>query len=135
MEWFCHVQPPLSLKELALQCRLPKLPRQCASVHNIAEISADNQSASVECVWGVFDVSLTPICNGFRYALTNCPNALQWSVTTCNGVTLIHCSINQEETDPAFSESIREFVENFRKGLEQQQNNQLEPPSADVLIQ
>jgi hypothetical protein len=117
MEWFSRVQPPLTLEELTMLCRLPNLPRQCASVHHIASISDDNQSASIECVWGVFDVSLTPIRNGFRYALTSCPNALQWTVTTCNGETLIHCSINQETVDPDFSASIREFIDSFRTGL------------------
>ena len=117
MEWFYHVQPPLSPETLALRCKLPNLPRQCASVHNIAKISADNLSASIECVWGVFDISLTPIRNGFRYALTSCPNALQWTATTCNGETFIHCSINQETADPDFSASIREFIESFRMGL------------------
>lgn len=118
MEWFSRITPLLPPDDLALLCKLPNLPRQCSSIYHIEEISADSRSARIECVWGVFAISLTPIRNGVRYALTNCPNALQWTITTYKGESLIHCTINQESPDPDFSESIREFMENFRMGLE-----------------
>jgi hypothetical protein len=101
MEWFYRVQPPKSPEELALLCKLPNLTKQCARIG---------------CVWGPFAISLTPIRNGARYALISCPNALRWAITTYNGETLMHCSINQESTDPDFSASIREFKGNFRMG-------------------
>ena len=47
----------------------------------------------------------------------SCPNALQWTVTAGNGVA-VHCTIRRTEHDPDFIESLEQFVENWRIGLE-----------------
>lgn len=117
MEWFCQVEPSLSPEELTARCTLRSLPEQCASIYKVEGISADNLSAQIECVWGIFTVVFTPIRNGVRYALTNCPNALQWTITSDLDTTLVHCCINQATTDPDFADSIRQFTEDFRLGL------------------
>lgn len=117
MEWFCQIEPPLSEEEISARCRLRNLPEQCSSIYKVENISADRLSAQIECVWGIFSVVFTPIRNGVRYALANCPNALQWTITSDGGATLIHCSINQKTTDPDFADSIQQLMEDFRRGL------------------
>lgn len=124
MEWFCRVEPPLSQEEISARCRLRSLPEQCASIYKVENISADRLSARIECVWGIFTVVFTPIRNGVRYTLVNCPNALQWTITTDGGGTLIHCSINQETTDSDFADSIQQLMEDFRLGLGFQKTEQ-----------
>lgn len=124
MEWFCRVEPPLPQEEISARCTLCSLPEQCASIYKVENISADRLSAQIECVWGIFTVVFTPIRNGVRYALANCPNALQWTITSDREGTLIHCSINQETTDPDFADSIQQLMENFRLYLSCQKTEQ-----------
>jgi hypothetical protein len=113
MEWFCHISPGIPAETLVEQCTLTALPALCAGVHAVPEIDAAGRRATIECVWGVFTATVEPIRHGVRYALTTCPNALQWTVTTRHGKTTLHLTINDTEPDPDFVESIREFMQSF----------------------
>jgi hypothetical protein len=117
VEWFSGISPAVPAEQLRAICTLANLPLLCADVHElISEPGPDR--GEISCVWGVFDASVEAIRNGVRYALTSCPNALQWTVTTRNGETTLHCSINQAAPDADFSQSIADFVANFRDGLQ-----------------
>lgn len=117
MEWFRQIELPLPEEEISARCKLHNLPELCASIYKVENISADHLSAQIECVWGIFTIVSTPIRHGVRFALANCPNALQWTITSDREGSLIHCSINQKITDPDFSDSIQQLMEDFRLGL------------------
>lgn len=117
MEWFYPISPGIPEAAIAQHCTLANLPALCASVHAVPEVDADGRRATIECVWGVFTATVEPIRNGIRYALVTCPNALQWTATTRNGITTLHLTINDAQPDPDFVETIREFMESFQARL------------------
>lgn len=117
MEWFYHISPGIPEELIAQHCTLNNLPALCASVHAIAEVDVFGQRATIECVWGIFATTREAILNGVRYALVTCPNALQWTVTTRDGKTTLHLTINDAAPDPDFVESINEFMESFHSRL------------------
>ena len=51
-----------------------------------------------------------------RFTLPDCPNALAWAVTAEPRGTLVHATINQDQHDPDFLETIETFVANWRAG-------------------
>jgi hypothetical protein len=116
MEWMYRIEPAVEVARLEVLCALSALPALCADVYEVTE-SQLGERAEASCVWGVFDTRRSSIRNGVRYELLSCPNALQWTVTTCKGETILHGSINQEAPDADFAETIHVFLDNFRKGL------------------
>lgn len=117
MEWFYHISPAIPVELIAGRCTLANLPALCASIYAVPEIDANGRCATIECVWGVFTTTVEPIRNGIRYALTTCPNGLQWTVTTRHGKTTLHLTINEAEPDQDFVESIGEFMQSFHARL------------------
>ncbi len=111
MEWFHHIQPAIPESEIFRLCTLENLPLLCGDVYEIT------RPGEISCVWGLFTTRAEALKNGVRYALTSCPNALQWTVTTRNGETVIHCTINHAAPDPDFAESIQAFMDKFHDGL------------------
>ncbi|HNQ04691.1 MAG TPA: hypothetical protein PKH69_08770 [Thiobacillaceae bacterium] len=118
MEWLHVITPAIPEAELRARCTLARLPALCADVHEVDAVG-DAERGEISCVWGLFDARCTAVRNGVRYELLSCPNALQWTVTTRNGETTLHASINVARGDPEFIESIATFLANFRHGLEQ----------------
>ncbi len=116
MEWAYVLRPAIPAERLDSLCTLADLPTLCADVYELAE-QTSAERAEISCVWGVFDTRRTRVRNGVRYELLSCPNALQWTVTTRDGETTLHGSINQMAPDPEFADSIRDFLEHFRDGL------------------
>lgn len=108
--------------EEALQQRLDirTLPVVCASIDEV--LSADGDQGEIYAVWGQFIVRREEIKGGLRFTLPNCPNAFAWTVTTGfppapEGV-VIHCTINRTEHDEDFLETIQEFANDWKTGLE-----------------
>ena len=120
MEWAHKITPEITVAEVLAQCSLAHLPTLCEDVYTVDHIATDGSIAQITCVWGEFEIACRPIKNGVSYALISCPNAFQWSVTSRNGVTLVHGSINQMHPDPEFAESLIEFLQHFCVGLETQ---------------
>lgn len=116
MEWLRRIEPAIDVDRLESLCSLSALPRLCSDVYEVAETEPGGW-AEISCVWGVFDIRRSPIRNGVRYELLSCPNALQWTVTTRNGVTTLHGSVNQDVLDPDFAASLRAFIDHFQAGL------------------
>ena len=75
-------------------------------------------------LWGEFIVSYDKIKGGVRFALLDCPNALQWTITTGfppeESKILIHLSINRNQKPAEFIEEIQEFLEEWIKSLTNQ---------------
>lgn len=75
-------------------------------------------------LWGEFIVSYDKIKGGVRFALLDCPNALQWTITTGfppeESKILIHLTINRNQKPKEFIEEIQEFLEEWIKSLTNQ---------------
>jgi hypothetical protein len=122
VEFFTTVDRPLTAEELTRRLTVGVLPEVC-DAFAVAEAEDDDQGAA-DTLWGHFRVVRTPIRGGVRFTLTDCPNALAWTVTAGyppapEGV-VVHATIARTEadTDPDFADSIQEFVEAWQCGLE-----------------
>ena len=117
MEWSHRVPCAIPEAEIRNICTLHNLPELCADVYELTEWEPGSTQGVISCVWGLFQTEVHPIRDGVRYALTSCPNALQWTITSRNGETTLHCSINQTTPDPDFVESVDQFMANFFAGF------------------
>ncbi len=120
MEFFETVkQTNLDVKNLQNLLTIGQLPKLCDSIQNV--ISDEKDKGVIYCVWGEQDVSRTILKHGVRFSLTQCPNALTWSVTikerADSNDIVIHCCTDMKESDEDFTESIREFVRGFPVGI------------------
>lgn len=103
------------LKELLLINNLPIL---CKSITSVVK---DNISDGIiYCIWGEFKINREELKYGVRFSMPDCPNALNWSITTeLHTNIIIHCTINKIEHDEDFIESIYEFINTWAYGLKQ----------------
>ena len=120
MEFFAITTIPSSVVDLQRRLTIRELPRWCASIDKV--LRDDDTSGEIYCVWGAFDTNREDLDYGVRFSLSSCPMALQWTVTTGHQPdplkTVIHCSINRTEQDPDFIDSIKQFVADWKAGLE-----------------
>ncbi len=120
MEFFATAAIRTSVLELQRRLSINEFPRWCASVSEV--FSDAGARGEIYCVWGRFVVHREDIRDGVRFTLPGCPNALQWTVTTGQAPqpnnVVIHLTINRSEHDPDFVESNRQFVADWRAGLE-----------------
>jgi hypothetical protein len=120
MEFFATTVIPASVSDLQRRLTIGELPRWCASIEKV--LSDAKTSGEIYCVWGTFHAHREDLRQGVRFSLPHCPNALQWTVTTGHPPdpqqTAIHATINRTEHDPDFIDSIRQFVEDWKAGLE-----------------
>lgn len=120
MEFFRYLdsaQPTEWLERLGIA----DLPACCASIDRL--LSAQSDRGVIYCLWGEFEVRREAIRGGVRFTLPHCPNALAWTVTgerDPQGPTriTIHCTINRETHDEEFVESIDQFMDDWRGGLD-----------------
>jgi hypothetical protein len=121
MEFLTTTNIPASVEDLQRRLTIGDLPRWCASIEKI--LRNDTLSGEIFSVWGAFDINREALSKGVRFSLSNCPMALQWSVTTGHQPnpreTVIHLTINRVEQDKDFVDSLRKFVEDWKAGLEQ----------------
>jgi hypothetical protein len=72
-------------------------------------------------LWGEFDLSYDKINGGVRFALTSCPNALAWTITTGfppeRSKLIIHATINRTQKPQEFIDEINEFLDDWEHGL------------------
>ena len=120
MEFFAAAIIPASVADLQQRLTIGELPRWCASIEQV--LSDAKTSGEIYCVWGTFHAQREELRQGVRFSLPHCPNALQWTVTTGHAPdprhTTIHATINRTEHDADFIDSIRQFVEDWKAGLE-----------------
>ncbi len=120
MEFFATAFIPASVEDLQRRLTIHELPHWCASIEEV--LSDAESSGEIYCVWGAFHARREELRQGVRFSLPGCPNALQWTVTT--GVppeprhSVIHATINRTEHERDFIESIRQFVDDWKAGLE-----------------
>jgi len=120
MEFFATTIIPASASDLQRRLTISDLPRWCASIEKV--LSDAKSSGEIYCVWGTFHARREDLRQGVRFSLPDCPNALQWTVTTGHQPnprhTAIHLTINRTEQDQDFIDSIRQFVNDWKVGLE-----------------
>lgn len=115
---------------------ITNLPMYCASIDRVLSTQGDH--GVIYCLWGEFEVRRELIHSGVRFTLPHCPNALTWTITAeddAQGPTriTIHCTINRENHDEAFVESIHQFMDDWRWGLVAHRNVPLRLPSGGAL--
>ncbi len=120
MEFFATSAIRASTADLQRRLTIDELPLWCASIEKV--LSSENSSGEIFCVWGTFRTRREDLDYGVRFSLPDCPYALQWTVTTGHAPdpqhTVIHATINRVEHDEDFVDSIRQFVEDWKAGLE-----------------
>ena len=120
MEFVTTTTIPATPADLQRRLTIGELPRWCASIEKV--LSDAKTSGEIYCVWGTFHTHREDLREGVRFSLPHCPNALQWTVTTGHQPnpqhTVIHLSINRIEQDQDFVDTIRQFVDDWKAGLE-----------------
>lgn len=120
MEFIATTIIPASAADLQRRLTISELPHWCASIEKV--LSDAKSSGEIYCVWGTFHAHREEMRHGVRFSLPDCPNALQWTVTTGHQPnprhTVIHLTINRTEQDRDFIDSIKKFVADWKVGLE-----------------
>ena len=118
MEFQARAAVFLRDSDLQRQLRIETLPLWCDSIDKV--LSQQGDKGEIYCIWGAFRIHREMICDGVRFTLPTCPNALQWTVTADprRHDVLVHCTINKDEHDEDFIASIEQFVADWKAGLE-----------------
>lgn len=117
MEFFAAVEHPRTAEQIKAGVTGPRMAEFCDSIDEVMSWDTDTDSGEMYCLWGQFRVNRELLQRGVRFTLPGCPNALAWTVTAEPQGTLIHCTINQEQHDPDFLETIETFVADWRDGM------------------
>lgn len=120
MEFYTATTIPASAVDLQQRLTINALPNWCASIETVLQ---DAESyGEIYCVWGTFRTNREEIRGGVRFTLPACANVLQWTVTTDlppdPQQTVIHLTINRNEQEPDFIETMQQFVVDWKIGLE-----------------
>lgn len=118
MEFFEEIERQnLDVEELKDLLQISALPSHCRSIDSV--VSDHRNEGEIYCVWGQFNISREVIKNGVRFALVDCPHAFAWTITYHEGrnVVVVHCTIDDQEEDEEFIETIREFAADWSYGL------------------
>ncbi|HEY5603758.1 MAG TPA: hypothetical protein VIM41_11675 [Gammaproteobacteria bacterium] len=120
MEFFTRTIIPASAADLQRRLTISALPRWCASIEKV--LSDASSTGEIYCVWGTFHATREELRGGVRFSLPGCANVLQWTVTTelppDPQQTVIHLTINRSEQDQDFADSLQQFVDDWKTGLE-----------------
>ena len=119
MEFFAYVKNNFSSEYLQQNITIENLSSLCASIDKVLEHKGEH--GVIYCLWGEFVVSRECINGGVRFSLPGCPNNIAWSITqdhkADSGNTVIHLTMNREQHEADFIESINTFVADWQQGL------------------
>jgi len=119
MEFYAIARVEMSPMGIQRAIHISNLAELCDSIDRV--ISQQGERGEIYCIWGEFKVHRELIRQGVRFVLPGCPNALQWTITAAidePGSVRIHCTIDRPRHDPEFIESIQQFVDDWKLGLE-----------------
>lgn len=120
MEFFATTTISASAASLQKRLTIGELPWWCESIEKV--LIDEIASGEIYSVWGTFQVNREAIRGGVRFTLPGCANVLQWTVTTelppDPQKTVIHLTINRIDHDPDFVETLQQFVEHWKIGLD-----------------
>jgi hypothetical protein len=120
MEFFEFLDSNIDIKTLQSQLIISHLPQLCESVNEV--YYSDQQQGEIYCVWGRFKINREVFDKGIRFTLPNCPNALAWTVSkesADKNQIVLHLTINKQNTDIDFEESIKVFLADMKRGVGQ----------------
>ena len=118
MEFFQEtVYPDLTLDRLRALLTIRNLPTLCESISTV--ISDENQRGEIYSIWGQFRISREEIICGVRFSLLDCPHAFAWTITyhAENQRLVVHCTIDKQQHEQDFIDSIHDFTRNWLNGL------------------
>ncbi|MDQ7079135.1 MAG: hypothetical protein Q9M41_00525 [Paracoccaceae bacterium] len=119
MEFFRSVDIACDESDLQARLTVAALPQFCSEIGAVQDI--ENEQGRMQCLWGSFVVRRDLIRGGVRFHLPDCPNALAWTITTdlppAPETVVLHATINRQEHDPDFIESIELFLDEWAVGL------------------
>ncbi|MFH2129873.1 MAG: hypothetical protein ABIK68_05825 [bacterium] len=119
MEFFIIADVAVDEKKLQDVITIANIERFCES---IVLLQQTPDTATIGSSWGEFELSRQTINGGLRFALTTCPNALSWTITTGYPPdpdrVIIHLALNRKEKSAEFVQSILDFGNEWREGLE-----------------
>lgn len=116
-----HAVARIETDQDTLQARVTvdALAELCGEFSNV---TGGRDSGEADSLWGHFSILRTCFRGGVRFQLLDCPNGLQWTVTTgyppAPEHVFIHASINRTEVDEDFADSLQDFVDAMKDGLE-----------------
>ena len=93
------------------------------NLENLTETNfmIDNKNALIGTLWGEFNLSYNKINGGVRFALTSCPNALAWTITSGfppeRNKLILHATINRTRKPQEFIDEVNEFIDDWEIGL------------------
>ncbi|WP_024327275.1 hypothetical protein [Thioalkalivibrio sp. AKL19] len=116
MEFFRTLPATLDATGLQQRLNVPALPGLSDAIDTLVQDEGPDAGV-VYCLWGEFRVHRELINGGVRFSLPECPNGLAWTLTTGHppeprAVTL-HLTINRQEHDPDFIESLEMFADSW----------------------
>ncbi len=118
MEFYKYIDASsCTVDELKESISIANMPELCESINNV--ISDRQTEGDIYCLWGQFNVRRDEIKYGIRFSLLNCPHALAWTITLNeqSHKIVIHCTIDKENEDRDFIDSIDDFMADWAKGL------------------
>lgn len=117
MEFVAKASALMRDADLQRYVRIDNLSDWCAAIDRVSGVQGER--GEIDCLWGHFRVHREMIRDGVRFTLPTCPNALQWTVTAgSRGEVVVHLTINREEQDADALDSYRQFVAEWKSGIE-----------------
>lgn len=119
MEIFSYADVRMSTSDIQRHINVQNLNEWCASIYSVLDVH--DERADIECLWGEFRIHRELIRDGIRFTLPNCKYAVQWTISPNpenSAEVMLHCTVNREKVDADFMESVEEFVEGWRVGVE-----------------
>mgnify|MGYP003972950359 FL=1 len=119
MEFFITANIRETEKKLQDTITMDNIEQFCES---IVLLQQGTDTATIGSSWGEFQLSRQTINGGLRFALPTCPNALAWTITSGQppdpDKVVIHLTISRQEKSEEFVQSIVDFGNEWREGLE-----------------
>ncbi|MCW8829692.1 MAG: hypothetical protein OQK94_11650 [Gammaproteobacteria bacterium] len=119
MEFFAYAKVRMSAADIQRHININNLTEWCSSIDTIIDVQGER--GDIYCVWGEFRVHRELIHDGVRFTLPNCKNGVQWTLSPNpenSAQVMVHCTINRPTQEADFVESLEEFVDAWRVGLE-----------------
>ena len=119
MEFFRELTISCTAEQLQSTLTIEDLPLYCSEIDKL--LCVDGDEGEIYCLWGAFRVRRESINGSVRFTMPGCPNALAWTITA--GLppkpesTVVHCTINRQEHEQDFIDSIETFVDALAQGL------------------
>jgi len=119
VEFFAYADVRMSAADIQRHININNLTEWCSSIDTIIDVQGER--GDIYCVWGEFRVHRELIHDGVRFTLPNCKNGVQWTISPNpqnSAQVMVHCTINRPAQEEDFVESLQEFVDAWRVGLE-----------------